>query len=102
MPELKPGGRLQSTVCTTEVIVVKAPGGDVDVTCGGAPMAEAGSAEVSGAPAADAAEGTLLGKRYVNDDESLELLCTKPGDGSLGVGDTLLSLKEAKPLPASD
>ena len=56
MAELKPGTRLQSTVCTTEVIVVKGDG-EHALTCGGAPMVEAGSAEVAGAPAADAAEG---------------------------------------------
>ena len=43
-----------------------------------------------------------MGKRYVNPEETLELLCTKPGTGSLGVGDTLLEIKESKPLPASD
>ena len=103
MPEIKAGSRLKSTVCNTEVIVVKAPGGDVPVTCGGAAMALAGD-EIAekGTPAGDANGGTALGKRYVNADESLELLCTKPGDGSLGVDGTLLSLKEAKPLPASD
>ena len=100
--ELKAGSRLKSAVCTTEVIVVKAPGGDIEVTCGGTAMV-APEAEVSGgSPAADASEGTQMGKRYVTDDEGLELLCTKPGDGSLGVGSTLLSLKEAKTLPASD
>ena len=55
-----------------------------------------------GEPAADAKDGTALGKRYVNADESLEILCTKAGEGSLGANGTLLSLKEAKPLPASD
>jgi len=30
------------------------------------------------------------------------VLCTKPGDGSLSVGDEPLQVKEAKPLPASD
>ncbi len=74
MPELKPGSRLQSTVCATEAMVVKAPGGDIAIECGGAPMAEAGTAEVAGAPDDGAAEGTLLGKRYVNGDESLELV----------------------------
>jgi hypothetical protein len=103
MPELKAGSRLKSAVCSTEVIVVKAPAGDVPVTCGGAPMVLAGE-EVAekGTPAADAAGGTALGKRYVNPDETLEILCTKAGDGSLAVGGELLSLKEAKPLPASD
>ncbi|NNE74513.1 MAG: hypothetical protein HKN26_12675 [Acidimicrobiales bacterium] len=92
---------MQSTVCSTEVIVVKAPADDVELTCGGAPMAEPG-AEPSGSPAEGAAEGSLLGKRYVNADESLEVLVTKPGDGSLGMGGDLLALKEATQLPASD
>ena len=30
--------------------------------------------------------GTQIGKRYVNADGSLELLCTKPGEGSLAAG----------------
>lgn len=103
MPELKPGSRLKSTVCTTEVIVVKAPSGDVEVTCGGAAMADPATAgDPSGEPAADAADGTQLGKRYVDADETIELLCTKAGAGSLAVGGAALSLKEAKPLPASD
>ncbi len=101
--ELRAGSRLKSAVCDTEVIAVKAPGGDLDVRCGGVAMVDAGSAvEGGGEPAAGAAEGTMMGKRYVNDDETLELLCTKPGAGSLGVGETLMVLKESKPLPASD
>jgi hypothetical protein len=102
MPELKAGARLKSTTCTTEVIVVKSPGGNVDVRCGGQPMVPATETVERTAPAPGAAQGTALGKRYVNADESLEILCTKAGEGSLGLGDTLLSLKEAKPLPASD
>jgi hypothetical protein len=103
MPVLKAGARLKSTVCTTEVIVVKAPAADVEVTCGGAPMA-AGTETVTdrGEPAADAKGGTALGKRYVSADEALEILCTKAGEGSLGADGVLLALKEAKPLPASD
>ncbi len=101
MAQLKPGGRMKSTVCNTEVIVVKAPDTDVELCCGGSPMGEPG-ADASGTPADGASDGSQLGKRYVNEDESLELLVTKAGDGSLGVGDTLLTLKEAKALPASD
>ena len=101
--ELRAGSRLKSAVCATEVIAVKAPSDDIDVRCGGVPMLDAGaSADGGGEPLDGAAEGTLMGKRYVNDDESLELLCTKPGAGSLGVGEALLVLKESKPLPASD
>ena len=47
--ELRPGSRLKSTVCDTEVIAVKGAG-DVDVTCGGAPMVEAGTATGAVAP----------------------------------------------------
>lgn len=102
MAELKAGTRLRSNVCTTEAMVVAAPTGDVDLTCGGAPMAAIADEPTGGSPAADAAEGTQLGKRYVNEAGDLEVLCTKPGEGSLGVGGTLLVIKEAKPLPSSD
>jgi hypothetical protein len=100
--ELKAGSRLKSAVCTTEVIVVKAPGNDVEVTCGGSAMLGPEEDGSGGTPAGGADGGTQMGKRYVTEDEGLELLCTKPGDGSLGAGNTLLSLKEAKTLPASD
>jgi hypothetical protein len=48
------------------------------------------------------AEGTLLGKRYADEDLGLELLCTKGGDGSLSLGDTVIPVKGSKPLPSSD
>ncbi len=98
---LKAGSRLKSAVCETEVIVVKAPNTDVEITCGGAPMGDPATTEISGAPADDG-EGTALGKRYVNEDDSLEVLCTRAGAGSLAIDDALLHLKDAKPLPASD
>lgn len=101
MVELKPGARYQSTVCTTEVIVVKG-GGEADLTCGGAPMVASGTGEIAGEPAADAAEGTLLGKRYSDDDDTIELLATKAGDGSLAANGAPLSVAQAKTLPASD
>lgn len=99
--ELRPGLKLSSAVCSTEVIVV-AGSGDVDLTCGGVPMLAPG-AEAGDASAVDGlTEGTMLGKRYCDDDGTVEVLCTKPGDGSVGIGQTALGLKEAKPLPASD
>ena len=58
--------------------------------------------EGEGALDAGASDGTLLGKRYVNEAGDLEVLCVKPGDGSLAVGDAAMTLKEAKPLPSSD
>ena len=102
MAQLKAGTRIQSAVCATEVMVIQAPEGEVELRCGGAPMLEI-SAEKSGdAVDPGAAAGTQIGKRYVDADGTIELLCTKPGDGSLALGGTALMLKEAKPLPASD
>jgi hypothetical protein len=101
--EIRAGSRLKSVVCQTEVIAVKAPGTDLDIRCGGVPMVDpTGSASDDVNPAGEAMNGTQMGKRYVDADETIELLCTKPGDGSLGLGDNLLTIKESKPLPASD
>ena len=101
--QLKTGGRLKSAVCTTEVIVVKAPDREVEVTCGGSLVRDpTDPAPPSGAPNEDAVDGTLVGKRYSDADDTIELLCTKAGDGSLAVDGTLLAIKEMKPLPASD
>ncbi len=102
MAELKAGTRMKSAVCATEVMVIAAPGGDLDVTCGGASMV--GNAETAEGGSVDSAhaEGTLLGKRYVNEAGDLELLCVKPGDGSLALSGEAFVLKEAKTLPSSD
>src|SRR5262245_1793558 len=103
MPQLKPGTRLRSSVCATEVMVVAAPKGEVAVTCGGAPLGGLDAAPASGgAPSPDAAGGTQLGKRYVNEAGDLELLCTKPGQGSLACDGKPLAIKGTKPLPSSD
>jgi hypothetical protein len=84
-------------------MVVAAPDADIEVTCGGAPLIELGAAPGSGATIAEgAAAGTQIGKRYVSAAGDLELLCTKPGKGSLGARGALLVLKGAKPLPSSD
>lgn len=101
--ELKPGLRLESATCDTQLVVVKAPkdGGDIDVRCGGVPVRELGT---GGDRQPMAAEGdpTLLGKRYEDPDLGLELLCTQGGEGALSVGETPLLVKGAKPLPSSD
>jgi len=104
MPRLKVGTRLKSSVCATEVMVVAAPADqDIDVRCGGAPMLAPGDAAPTGATLdAATAQGTALGKRYVSAAGDLELLCVKPGKGSVALGGTPLSLKEAKQLPSSD
>jgi len=96
---MKPGTRLKSAACDTEVMVIRSADGQIE--CGGSPMAEAKPAEP--APlAADFSAGTLMGKRYVDSDGKYELLCVKPGKGSLSVDGAALVIKDAKPLPASD
>ena len=100
--EIKAGSRLKSGVCDTQVMVIAAPDGDLDLTCGGASLVDVASDAPGGEVAADHKNGTQIGKRYVNEDGTLELLCTKPGEGSLALGDAALALKEAKALPSSD
>ena len=102
MANLKPGTRLKSAVCDTQVMVIAAPAGDLALTCGGAAMLDAAANAVRGTVHPEHKNGTQIGKRYVNEDASLELLCTKPGEGSLAVGTTPLKLKEAKAQPSSD
>lgn len=99
---VKPGDRLRSCVCTTEVIVVKAPSIDVEITCGGEPMTK--DQPVAAATAGDSAAGpgTLLGKRYADQEAGLELLCVKGGSGQVSVGGRTLAPRQARPLPASD
>ena len=101
MASIATGSRLKSTVCSTEIMVVKAPAGDIDLTCGGAPLGPVGSA-AAGAPHADHATGCAIGKRYVDESGDLELLCVKAGPGSLAVGGSPLTVKGAKKLPSSD
>ena len=55
-----------------------------------------------GAAVPDLAKGSAIGKRYVNEDGSLEVLCVKAGDGSLSVGSVALAVKDAKKLPKTD
>ncbi|KPI05266.1 hypothetical protein OK074_0404 [Actinobacteria bacterium OK074] len=99
-PTPRPGDQLASAVCTTRVIVVRAPAdGTSALTCGGSPMLPA----PAGKPAAPArAAATLIGKRYVDATGTLEVLCTSSGAGELGCDGTPMTLKTAKPLPASD
>jgi hypothetical protein len=96
---MKPGTKLKSQVCDTEVMVIRCAAGRIE--CGGAAMGEGKAAEL-GAVSADHANGSLMGKRYVDADGQYELLCVKNGAGSLAVDGVALVIKDAKPLPASD
>lgn len=102
MAQLKAGARLKSTVCDTQVMVIAAPQGELALTCGGAPLADVAAQITKGTLNPDHKNGTQIGKRYVNADGKLELLCTKPGQGSLALDGAALKLKEAKALPSSD
>ncbi|MFK7898802.1 MAG: hypothetical protein AB8G23_23415 [Myxococcota bacterium] len=103
MAVFKAGSRLKSAVCNSELMVVQAPAGDVDLTCGGAPVVELAADAPAGGAIDDAHKnGTQMGKRYTNEAGDIEVLCTKPGEGSLAIGGTALELKGAKPLPSSD
>jgi len=99
--ELTPGMKLRSGACEAQFIVVRAASGDLDLRCGGAPLLsgdEEGEAPLDPAHA----EGSLLGKRYADEEHGLELLCTKAGKGSLTLDGAPMGLKSAKPLPSSD
>jgi len=99
---IKTGTRLKSQVCDTEVIVIKTGDGLDDLRAGGVVMREIGADTASDAALdANFSDGNVMGKRYV-DETGAEVLVTKAGAGTLSIGDTPLSVKEAKPLPASD
>lgn len=97
---MKAGTKLKSAVCDTEVMIIKAAA-EGEVSCGGAPMVAERTGE-KGAIDPAFAEGTKIGKRYVDAAGTIELLCIKPGAGSLAFNGVPLQLKDAKPLPSSD
>ena len=100
---LKAGKRVFSVVCTTEMVVVKAPSDDVDLTIGGVAPVESADERTGNASLVEGHRGgTAIGKRYVDDADTIELLCTKAGEGVPALDGTPMHLKEAKPLPASD
>ena len=94
---MKPGTRLKSAVCDTEVVIIRC--GEGSLECGGAAMGEAGGGSELDA---NLAGGSIVGKRYIDAAATTELLCVKPGKGTLALDGVPLQIKEAKPLPASD
>ena len=99
---IKNGTRLQSQVCDTQVIVVRSSDTLDDLRAGGVAMVALDAEKASDATLdPELSGGNVMGKRYV-DEAGAEVLVTKAGAGTLSVGTTALSLKEAKPLPASD
>ena len=96
---MKPGTKLKSAACNTEVMVIKGSG--LVVECGGSPMSES-QPEAKSELDSNYSAGTQVGKRYVNADGTVELLCVKAGQGSLSIEGTALQIKDSKPLPSSD
>jgi hypothetical protein len=101
MTQLKAALRLKSAVCSGEVMIVKCAGNEA-LTCGGAAMLAPGESANGAEADAGQMDGCQIGKRYVNADETLEVLCVKAGQGSLAVDGQALTVKGAKKLPSSD
>lgn len=97
---LKAGIRLRTPASACEVMVIRAVDVDEVLTCAGGVMSADGSE--CGAGAASNGPTIQLGKRYVDEESGLEVLCVKAGLGPLALGDRELTLKANKPLPASD
>jgi len=103
MKTLKAGARLKSAVCDTELMVIRAAAVEILLTCGGAEVIDMTTARAAGVqPDPAQAEGTLVGKRYVDEQDRFEFLCTKGGKGSLAIDGAALTVKQAKALPSSD
>lgn len=100
--KFRAGLQLVSAVDSTTVIIVRAAAGEGTLTCGGAAMVPAG--EPVPAATADPAlqDGTQIGKRYVDEADTIQVLCTKAGTGTLALDGKPLAIQAAKPLPASD
>ena len=103
MKVLKLGSRQKSAVCDTQVMVIRATAEPVDLRCGGVPMIEANADAPAGVVLDTAfAGGSLIGKRYIDAADKIELLCTKGGRGALSLGGVAFQVKQAKALPSSD
>lgn len=96
------GMRLKSAVSSTEVVVVRPPSDQTEITCGGVPMFELDQASPTTSSGPNVKGQSLLGKRYVDDMSGIELLCTRGGSGVLACDGRVLAVQKTKPLPSSD
>src|SRR5271170_7766856 len=93
---LKAGARLKSAVSDVQIMILRAPAGPLDPRCHGVPMLPVTDAPSAGAAADEAFAGECLtGKRYVDQSEAIELLCTNGGAGVLSLGSVRLAIKQA-------
>jgi len=98
----KPGVKLHSAVCETQIMALRIPAEPLDIQCGGVPMGTEKAESGKASPADDKLGGTLVGKRYVDAEDTMEFLCTRGGEGSIYVNGAALDIKQAKQLPSSD
>jgi hypothetical protein len=96
----KPGVKLSSKVCKTQIMVLRIPAIELEIFCGGLPM-EVGDPDVL-VEIQGENNGTLVGKRYTDETETMEFLCTRGGEGSISVSGHKIDIKAAKKLPSSD
>jgi hypothetical protein len=100
--KFRAGQQLVSAVDTTAVIVIRAPEAECTLTCGGVVMAAPDQPVKAAEPDPSLMGGTQIGKRYVDEADTIQVLCTKAGNGTLALDGKPLVLQAAKPLPASD
>jgi hypothetical protein len=99
---IEAGTRLACPSCTTEVVVVRAGTNAGGLACRGEALVGTDFARALQGHGSTEGEGVLLGKRYVDEESGLELLCIKAGPGGLSCDGRALTIQSAKPLPSSD
>jgi hypothetical protein len=100
--KFRAGQQLVSAVDSTAVIVITASAEESMLTCGGVAMASPGEPVPAAEPDPSLMGGTQIGKRYVDEAGTIQVLCTKAGQGTLALDGKPLVIQAAKPLPASD
>lgn len=101
--DLKPGSRWKSAVCDAQMVVVRPPKNAGELQCGGAtvlPIDDMMSSKSEVHP--NFSQGVAIGKRYIDEESGIEVLGAKAGTGSLAFDGRAMTIKGAKPLPASD
>ncbi|GAA3947263.1 hypothetical protein [Microbacterium soli] len=97
---IKVGSQLRSTATSAQVVVVRGSDADGVLKAAGAELTV--DAVSNSAASASAGEVLPVGKRYVDQPSGIELLVISAGPGPLTFDGRELTLKESKPLPASD
>ena len=101
MTEIKAGMKLNSTVSDAQIMVLIIPKKKIMIQCGGYPM-QIDKVTIKQEFDPEFLGDILTGKRYINETETIEILCTQGGEGLLSYDGETLSVKVAKRLPSSD